>query len=558
MTTIPSRRTEILRLAAETALTLPVLPSGFWFHKDIRDNLFYALHLHLAACREDIPLAADRQTAKDTAENMLLRVLRLQQRDPEAERYGHWPLNLGNDPQSAPAHPLPAELVGNILCLYYVKFRAYLSDALKDELKTSLTHLHRSKIYDVPQQAFHHHEAKLFNMKITLGAGLGDSELAEDGHRNLQAILHRLTSRGFQEYGCLPWFWHWVQAFICTLEITEDPQIRQTAARVLEWLWTYRAKCYLQGAWIGPRSRSLANDAPADRNYIADYIQFGDFSLPSAIYRLEGFALFDYEVPAEIAAAARSGETSEWNFTVPPHPHTANDQPLHQSIYRTEQFAVGGVYERVEEFDNEQIRWAVSLPIRKDASANQLYFFHPGKHYKPGDLRHASDFGEILLHRQTAAALYPVPAGEDGTIVGALPLGEWTTRGNDWFGSADDVYFAVFLARPATASIGSDKLALTCSGSDNGVVVEVASREEAAAQEITTLEQWAERLAARRPQFAGRGEQGCSVTYRTFQGTELLLNVPAGGGTPERKINGSDLSFDRFEPIARMAVPCSS
>ncbi|GIP35759.1 hypothetical protein [Paenibacillus sp. J2TS4] len=552
MRTWQTRKTDILRLAAETALALPVLPSGFWFHKDIRDNLFYALHLHVAACREDIALPVDDHTAKTRAEEMLLRVLRLQQRNPEEERYGHWPLNLGDEPASAPPHPLPAELVGNILSLYYVKFKAILSHTLQEELQTSLTHLYQSRLYEIPQQAYHHHEAKLFNMKIALGTTQGDAALVEEGHQNLLAILNTLRTKGMQEYGCLPWFWHWVQAFTCTWEMTDQPQVKETAASILEWLWTYRAKCYLKGVWIGPRSRSLGHDAPADRNFIADYIQFGDFELPSTIYRLEGFALFDYEVPATIVEMALDETPTEWNFAVPPHPHTANKEPLYQTIYRTGQFAVGGVYKRVEEFDNEQIRWTVSLPIRKDATANQAYFFHPGKRYKPLDLRHASDYGEILLHRQAVAALYPVPEGEDGTIVGSLPLGQWTTRGNDWYGRIDNLYLAVYLANPASASIARDQLALGCPGSDNGVLMEVIETEAAEAQGIASLEQLAEKLAGRRPQFV-RDEQGTAVSYRTLRNDDLLLHV-ADSGQVERKINGRDLAFDSFESMTRIVT----
>ena len=59
---------------------------------------------------------------------------------------------------------------------------------------------------------------------------------------------------------------------------------------LLDYLWRLRSEYYLKGTWVGPHSRQLRHDSPKDRNTLLDYIQFGDFSVPKEIVRLEGSA----------------------------------------------------------------------------------------------------------------------------------------------------------------------------------------------------------------------------------------------------------------------------
>lgn len=147
---IRERRNQVILHAARAALKLPLLPSGLWFHGDWRDNFYYALHLYIAAASGGeigSGALADKPAAKAFAERMLLRLLRLQQRDPGKELYGHWPLGLGNDPEQARPHPLPAELVGNLTALLAVSYKASWTDALAAELHESLNHLYLSRFY---------------------------------------------------------------------------------------------------------------------------------------------------------------------------------------------------------------------------------------------------------------------------------------------------------------------------------------------------------------------------------------------------------------------------
>ncbi|QIZ07199.1 hypothetical protein HFZ78_11150 [Priestia megaterium] len=99
--TINDRRKEVAELAANKALEIPILPSGYWFHHDLRDNFYYAIHL-FAYC-VDKELANNwseekREHAKKIALDMITKVLSLQMKDFHDPMYGHWPLNLGNHP----------------------------------------------------------------------------------------------------------------------------------------------------------------------------------------------------------------------------------------------------------------------------------------------------------------------------------------------------------------------------------------------------------------------------------------------------------------------------
>ncbi|MFH5181503.1 hypothetical protein ACHHV8_01985 [Paenibacillus sp. TAB 01] len=97
---INDRRQAITRFAARKALELPVQPSGFWFHNDVRDNFYYAIHLY-AYCVQPTDCSGlteqERTSGIELAAGMIRKVLALQVQDPSHPMYGHWPLNLGTD-----------------------------------------------------------------------------------------------------------------------------------------------------------------------------------------------------------------------------------------------------------------------------------------------------------------------------------------------------------------------------------------------------------------------------------------------------------------------------
>lgn len=530
----------MLTFAAETALQLPVLESGFWFHHDLRDNFYYAMHLFAASQEDGLIPRAKRPEAAEKAIAMLLKALALQDRNPESDTYGHWPLDLSPDPAKAKPHTLPVELLGTLLAHFYETYGRAMPDELRTELSLSLLHVYQGNYYRKPLELCIHHEAKYVAQQLVWGRLFDDAALLAEGHRNLRAMLERIRREGMIEYGCLPWFWHWVQAFACAWELADRPDIRADLEAMLEFLWREREQAYLRGAWVGPHSRVLPHDAPADCNTLLDYIQFGDFPLPSSIARLEAAALINYEAPAAIRQAAldRSRATERKRLV----PKRREPGHLHSYVYMSEHYAVGGMWEYVEEYLNEQQRWDVTIPADAGGSANQLYLFHPGKGYKDGDYRHQSRHCEVLLHKRAVAALYPLPENGAHVIAGCLPQGEWVQKERLLAGKIGRVYAAVHTMQPVAAEAREQLVAVKSEGRKNGVVVEVLSEEEAAAAGIGNLYAFAEAMERLRPVFAADGEGRMSVEYRGLQGEALVLRVSPCGAA-ERTIGGKPVDF---------------
>lgn len=220
-----------------------------------------------------------------------------------------------------------------------------------------------------------HHEAKYTAAKLIFGQRFRDKELLEDGKQSLRDTLSLLRREGMAEYGCLPWFWHWTQAFTCALELAEEPELKQELYELLDELWSLRTSYYLKGAWVGAHSRGWPHDAPRDANVLHDYVQFGDFSLPEEMPRTEYAGFLFHKAPeAKRRLALNRSEPSEVRKVLMKSVDGEMRQ-LHSYAYVTEHYAAGGLWERVREFDNEQLRWMFSLPIRDGGKANQLYFF---------------------------------------------------------------------------------------------------------------------------------------------------------------------------------------
>src|SRR5690606_9345738 len=123
---------------------------------------------------------------------------------------------------------------------------------------------------------------------------------------------------------------------------------------------------------------------------------------------------------------------------------------LHSHVYRSEYYAVGGMWERIPEFDNEQHRWDVTLPIQAARVVNKAYFFLPAQGSKAGDLRHQSGSTDVLLHKNVVAALYPIGEASSESIRGCLPAGVWLEEERALFGLCGDVFIAFYLMKPYT------------------------------------------------------------------------------------------------------------
>ncbi|WP_248928270.1 hypothetical protein [Paenibacillus hamazuiensis] len=563
MSSFETRRADIRRLAARKAAELPRRDSGFWFHADLRDNFYLAVHLfvHSLDVRQEEG-TGDEANAMDLAAGVISKVMALQDQNPQSPMYGHWPLNLGEDPAAAKPNALPVELMGCLVALFYSRYGRELPPQLKSDLSLALTHIYQSEVYRKPLQQMNHHEAKHTALKMLLGHLFDDRELLSEGIDCARRMLAHVRRYGFKEYGSLPWHWHWIQAFTCVWEVVDDTGARAVAEEMLVYLWELRADYYLKGIWAGPHSREWPHDAPRDNNTLMDYIQFGDFPEPVDIPRLEGAGLYAYQIPEYVKnkAVNRSGETELRRTILITDAEGKDIEEVHSYTFITPSYAAGGMYERREEFDNEQHRWDISLPLTTVTSGvNQAYFFHPGKKYKEGDDRHASDFGEVLLHQSTAVALYALPSEADNRIVGCLPPGEWVFESSAGFGLIGDVYIAYSTMQPAWTEQKPDRVSVRSEGAIHGVVMEALSREEARTLGIASLQQLRDRWMSRAPLFhtfaaADKPLTELTVNHTTLRGAELFLGLAVQHDSDkgcrlirrERTIQGSPVTFEQY------------
>ncbi|GGH29124.1 hypothetical protein [Paenibacillus segetis] len=544
------RQSELVHKISEAAYHDSLLESGLWFHNDVRNNFYYASYLFAAAVDIQAEVSFDREEAKRKAEAVLLEVLMLQNQQPGTILYGHWPLGLSPIPRESKPHELPVEIMGSLMAYFFSEYRGWMNADLQIKFQTALTHIYHSDFFRKPVMNYGHHEAKYTAAKLIFGTLFEDEELIEDGKRSLKETLTYIQSKGMPEYGCLPWFWHWVQAFTCALELMspEDEEIQHELGEMLDYLWSVRAQFYLQGSWVGAHSRGWPHDVPGDANVLHDYVQFGDFQLPEIMPRTEYAGFLFYEAPASARKVAldRRIPMEVAKVTQKVIPTDPEPQPLlHSYAYITEDYAAGGMWERVEEFDNEQLRWTYSLPITERAGTNQLYFFHPGEGYNEGDPRHQSGYGEVLYHKSVVMELYPVPKGEPNQLIGVLPKGEWHKEQQSLFGQVGNVYFAVYLSHSYELIERSNFIEVSEGGLPGGVVVEAISVKEAAKLGIGGLKEFADKMMVQSPAFSLSETTPLQAEYTSLSGDRLQLQT-GEKKTVKATINGSPVSFDKY------------
>lgn len=547
MTTYEQRQLELIRRIAIQAQKRPLLGSGLWFHHDIRDNFYYAAYLFAASIDAEINVPFDKELTLASSSQMLLKVLKLQDRDPDSPTYGHWPLRLHPVPKEAEPDPLPAELMGSLLVYFYRDHQEYMSQPLQAAFETAFEHIYKSRFFAKELSEFNHHEAKYTAAKLIFGQMFRDYELVEDGHRSLVRTLRHVRENGMREYGALPWFWHWVQAFTAAWELVEDVDINRDLGDMLDYLWHERSLYYLKGAWAGPHARSLPHDAPKDMNVAFDYVQFGDFPLPEELPRIEFAGFLYYEAPEDVSRNAldRSIPMEVTKCAVRNGgQETGAGGRIHKYVYMTEDYAIGGAWERVREYDNEQHRWDLTLPLGRSKSVNQLYFFHPGENYTELDPRHESDIGEVLFRKNVAMALFPIPEGEDDRIVGVLPKGEWIREPNALYGLSGRTYIAVRLMRDCQVEELADRDAAESRGGPNGVVVEAIGSADVERLCIGSLQEFAAIMREHEPEFAA---DATKVVYRSLSGDEELELSVGTDGRYQAVVNGDALTFAKYD-----------
>ncbi|OMD05108.1 hypothetical protein MKX34_18990 [Paenibacillus sp. FSL R5-0636] len=547
--TYKERQQEIIFNIALEAEQRSLLESGLWFHDDVRNNFYYASYLFAAAVDDSFELPFDREQAKQKAQDVLLEILMLQNRQPGTELYGHWPLGLNPVPRDASPHELPVELMGNLLAYFCKRYGGALNAQLRIVLNTAFGHIYRSDFYRKPVVTIGHHEAKYTAAKLIFGTMFADEILLEDGRQSLKDTLAYIRTKGMPEYGSLPWFWHWVQAFTCALELVppEDTELTTSLKEMLDHLWNVRAEFYLRGAWVGAHSRGWPHDVPGDANVLHDYVQFGDFQLPEMMPRTEYAGLLFYQASDEILAAAMNHQSpvEVRKITQKVVPTDPQPQPLlHSYAYITEEFAAGGMWERVEEFDNEQLRWAFSLPVSGEGGANQLYFFHPGQGYNEGDPRHQSRYMEVLYHKNVIISLFPIPQGEKNTIIGVLPQGEWKQEPNTLYGQVGETYVVIYLSHSYQLQERSRFIEVSVAGMPGGVIVEALGIKKAAECGIIGLEAFAAAMAHKERNFEV-GEV-LAANYINMDGESLVLSISRESELPQAQLNGIQISLDHY------------
>jgi hypothetical protein len=538
------RQQEIVNQMALKAYHQPLLDSKLWFHGDIRDNFYYASYLLAASVDPNSTLPLDRELAKDTATAVLLELLSLQDQDPQSATYGHFPLNLNPIPREAKPHSLPVELMGSLIIYFHKTYVDAFSQPLRTAFESAALHIYRGSFYRKPLEHYGHHEAKYTATKLILGQLFDDKELLEDGHRSLRDTLARIQSKGMIEYGSQPWLWHWIQAFTCAWELAEHSAIKHDLHHMLNYLWRERALFYLQGTWVGAHCRGLSHDIPRDSYVAHDYVQFGNFPLPKELPRVEYAGFLFYEAPESIRSMALDRtKPTEVKKSIPSR-EQAQDTRLHSYAYITESFAAGGMWERVTEFDNEQQRWDITLPLTGQAGINQAFFFHPGNMHSANDPRHQSEYAEVLFHKNVIMALYPIPEACSQQIIGVLPLGTWVKEPHALFGRANEVYFAIYLMQAYSVEEQQDRYVVTSEGSPNGVVVEVLSLADAAGLGILSVEQWTTAMKGMSPIFSHK--EGLQVSYRNSSLELLELGVDPVHGRMAR-LNSASIDFSEYK-----------
>jgi hypothetical protein len=540
--TYKDRQIEIIVKAAEQAYRLPELNSGLWFHHDIRDNFYYASYLFAAAAEYPERVAFDAAAAKEKAAAILLEVLMLQDQNPESATYGHWPLHLEPIPREAKPHVLPVELMGSLMAYFTATYKDHFDATLHTAFQSALIHVHRSGFYRQPKNHFGHHDAKYTAAKLIFGQRFDDEELLEDGKNSLQLTLSHVRKQGMSEYGSLPWFWHWVQAFTCAWRMAADASAKQALSEMLDYLWAERAAFYLKGTWVGAHSRGLKHDVPKDGNVLHDYVQFGDFRLPDEMPRTEYAGFLHYEAPVSARKLAlHRSEASVVTKLVTKLDDRASK--LHSYAYITEDFAAGGMWERYEEFDNEQHRWDFTLPLGKAEGVNQAYFYHPSDSGTIQDPRHQSRHAEVLYDKNAIIALYPIPEGTEKRIFGVLPKTDWLQEPGLLLGRTGNVLWSIHLMQPYRLETLSDRCVVTSDGSRNGVVMEAVTLETARQLGLSSFDAFASAMRRNRPSWTSAA--ALQVRYKAMDASSLHLSVD-GQGAVERFINERPVDFSGY------------
>ncbi|WP_407272278.1 hypothetical protein [Radiobacillus sp. PE A8.2] len=540
-----NRKSQVITLAAEKALKLSIIKENYWFLDDIRDNFYYGMHLYAATQDDNISISSDKQDAKKLAERMLFHSIKLQEQNKQSNHVGHWPLSLHPKPELAKPNTLPIEFFSSLLLHFYEDYKDTLSPDLKNLIKASLTAIYNSELRLRKPDEFSHHETKIFVMQLMYGQYFQNQEMINKGYDHINTVLEHVREYGLREYGSLPWLWHWIQSLDFARDYMKDESIKQTLTNLLDFMWKERTTFYMKGAWVGAHSRGLEHDIPSDENTLLDYIQFGDFPTPVSITRLEGAGFLSYQAPESII---NIGVNRTVPVEVKKEIKLAFDEEnnhydsLHHYVYITSAYAIGGLWERTEEYLNEQHRWDISLPVGNQDSINQLYFFHPGEGNQEGDERHQSAQCEVLYHKNVVCALYQnLQASDHPYIIGYLPKGDWIAKDRAIYGETGDTYIAIHLQQPYNITEMEDRFVVKSDGDNNSVVVEVIDKQEASRLLIYDVNEFRKQVESRKS-----SNDDLSLIYKTIDNEKLELASTRDAEKIYRRINDQSIDFENY------------
>ncbi|MDF2652881.1 MAG: hypothetical protein K0Q73_8686, partial [Paenibacillus sp.] len=173
--------------------------------------------------------------------------------------------------------------------------------------------------------------------------------------------------------------------------------------------------------------------------------------------------------------------------------------------------------------------------------------FHPGLGYAEGDLRHQSEYSEVLFHQNALIASYQIPVDQPELTMGCLPVGDWVEEPNGLFGLCGHVYMAVHMQQSFQREVREDRSVITSKGRTNSVVIECIDQKTAQLYDIRDVQQFANVMKQKQPVYTLSSEGNLQITYTTLKDETMVL---CSGLHSDRKIirlvNGEAVDFTTY------------
>lgn len=225
---------------------------GTWVHPVIQ-SLDYAVGLF------DRNAGGDRRRA----EEILSKVLTLQDTDSASRTYGIWPWLL-EEPLAKMSPPdwNWADFCGARLAVILADHATILGDGLKQAVQTSLSHAARAIVKRNVGPSYTNIAIMGGGVCAAAGELLGDPQLLGYGRSRLQKVVaHTAHHGGFNEYNSPTYTMVALTEAERTLHLVRDPATREAAEQIRRAAWEVIAQSYHPGTsqWAGPHARSYSD-----------------------------------------------------------------------------------------------------------------------------------------------------------------------------------------------------------------------------------------------------------------------------------------------------------